>query len=102
MAIEWVTLADLKNDQGLDTQVTSRDDQALQRALDAAVSWVSAHRPDLYYAGPTSVPADVRLGTLRLAAHWSGHSAVDLGELGSGGSSPRIPADVYALLGIRR
>lgn len=31
MASDWVTLNELKNDQTLDGQVTSRDDAALQR-----------------------------------------------------------------------
>lgn len=96
---DWVTLDDLKNDQGLDVQPTGRDDKALQRHLDAAKAWVQAHRPDLHYASAQTVPADVRLGTLRLAAHFSG--AIDLGELGSTQGS-RIPADIYALLGVPR
>ena len=96
----WVSLAELKNDQALDAQALSRDDQALQRVLDAAMAWVQARRPDLTYTGDWTVPADVRLGTLRLAARWSMHGNVDLGELGSARTA-RLDRDIYELLGIR-
>lgn len=99
----WVTLAELKNDQYLDTQALARDDQALQRTLNAAMAWVQRHRPDLNYFGVTTVPEDVRLGTLRLAARWSMQSTADLGELGEQGSRRiwRLDADIYSMLGVR-
>lgn len=96
----WLSLEDLKNDQALDTQAMTRDDVALQRALDAAMSWVMAHRPDLDYTGAHTVPAHVRLGALRLAARWSPHGNVDLGELGTA-REHRLDRDIYELLGIQ-
>jgi hypothetical protein len=100
----WVTLAELKNDQTLDGQLTERDDEALQRTLDAAMSWVEAHRTDLDYHGAWTVPAEVRLGTVRLAARWfvrrvSPNGMVNLGDLGSG-SVMRNDPDIYMQLGI--
>jgi len=96
---EWVTLAELKNDNSLDGQTLSRDDEALQRVLDAAMTFVEVHRPDLEYLGPHTVPKHIRLGTLRLAASWSVRSSVDLGELGSR-RAPRLEPEVYTMLGI--
>jgi hypothetical protein len=100
----WVTIADLKNDQTLDNQLNARDDEALQRTLDAAMSWVEARRPDLSYHGPWSVPAEVKLGTIRLAARWfirriSPDGMVNLGELGTG-MVMRVDPDIYLQLGI--
>lgn len=102
--VGWVTLDDLKNDVNLDGQITGRDDQALQRCLDAAVWWVQRHRPELDYHGAYTVPPDVRLGTLRLAARWfvrrnSPDGLVNFGELGSG-SVPRVDTDIMMLLGV--
>lgn len=104
MTTNWVTLAELKNDQTLDGQITSRDDEALQRVLDAAMSWVMEHRTDLDYHGAWSVPADVRLGTIRLAARWfirrvSPDGMVQLGE-NSSGMVQRTDPDIYMQLGI--
>lgn len=100
----WVTIDDLKNDQTLDGQLTTRDDQALQRTLDAAMSWVEARRPDVSYHGPHSVPPEVKLGTIRLAARWflrrvSPDGMVNLGELGTG-MVMRVDPDIYLQLGI--
>jgi hypothetical protein len=100
----WVTIADLKNDQTLDNQLNARDDEALQRTLDAAMSWVEARRPDLSYHGPWSVPPEVKLGTIRLAARWfirriSPDGMVNLGELGTG-MVMRVDPDIYLQLGI--
>lgn len=86
---DWVTIHDLKNDQTLDDRVSGRDDEALQRVLDAAMVWVESHRPDLSYQGAWTVPADVRLGTIRLAARWfvrriSPDGTIHLGDLGTG------------------
>lgn len=102
MAEPWVTLADFKNDQALDAQVTARDDQSLQRALDAARAFVERWRPDLNYTGPWTVDPLVKLGTLRLAAHWSVRGSVDLGELGERRSTRALDDDIYVQLGIRR
>lgn len=98
-----MTLAEFKNDQYLDTQALARDDAALQRTLDAAMDWVQEHRPDLNYAGPSTVPKRVKLGTLRLAARWSMQGTADLGELGEQGSRRiwRLDADIYSMLGVR-
>jgi hypothetical protein len=101
---DWVTLAELKNDQTLDGQLTARDDQALQRTLDAAMSWVQNHRTDIDYHGAWTVPAEVRLGTVRLAARWfvrrvSPDGLVNLGDLGTG-TVMRTDPDIYMQLGI--
>lgn len=100
----WVTLEELKNDQTLDDTLSPRDDEALQRALDAAVSWVMEHRPDLDYHGDWTVPEHVRLGTLRLAARWfvrriSPDGLVNMGQLGSG-QVMTVDPDIYMQLGI--
>lgn len=106
MTTNWVTLAELKNDQTLDGQLTDRDDEALQRTLTAAMEWVMTHRTDLDYHGAWSVPADVRLGTIRLAARWfirrvSPDGVVNLGEMSmSTGVVQRTDPDIYMQLGI--
>lgn len=104
MSVPWVTLAELKNDQALDGQITSRDDEALQRTLDAAMSWVQDHRPDLDFQGRWMVPTEIRLGTIRLAARWfvrrvSPDGMVNLGEL-STGQVMRSDPDIWMQLGI--
>ena len=104
-AVAWVTLEELKNDQTLDGQpLIDRDDEALQRTLDAAMSWVMSHRTDLDYFGDWTVPDDVRLGTIRLAARWfvrriSPDGLVQLGEAGTG-MVMRADPDIYMQLGI--
>jgi hypothetical protein len=103
-APSWVTLAELKNDQTLDSSLTDRDDEALQRTLDAAMSWVMDHRRDIDYHGSWTVPAEVRLGTIRLAARWfvrrvSPDGTVSLGDLGSG-TVMRTDPDIWMQLGI--
>jgi hypothetical protein len=100
----WVTLEELKNDQTLDGQLTSRDDEALQRTLNAAMAWVEEHRPDLDYHGPWTVPLEVQLGTIRLAARWfvrrvSPDGTVSMGMLGSGNVT-RVDPDIWMQLGI--
>jgi hypothetical protein len=100
----WVTLEALKNDQVLDGQLTDRDDEALQRVLDAAMSWVQTHRTDLDFHGSWTVPVEVQLGTLRLAARWftrrvSPNGIVQLGDLSSGMVMKTDP-DIYMQLGI--
>lgn len=103
-APSWVTLEELKNDQTLDSSLTERDDEALQRTLDAAMSWVMEHRRDIDYHGAWTVPAEVRLGTIRLAARWfvrrvSPDGTVNLGDLGSG-TVMRTDPDIWMQLGI--
>jgi hypothetical protein len=99
----WVTVTELKNDQTLDTQLGTQD-EALQRVLEAAMVWVENRRDDLDYLGPWTVPADVRLGTLRLAARWfirriSPDGLVNLGDLGSG-RVMEVDPDIRVQLGI--
>lgn len=100
----WLTLEELKNDQTLDAQLGARDDEALQRVLDAAMVWVQDHRPDLDYHGSWTVPEYVRLGTLRLAARWfvrrvSPDGTVNVGQFGTA-TIMAIDPDIYAQLGI--
>jgi hypothetical protein len=103
--IQWVTLEALQNDQTLDAvPLNVRDNEALQRTLDAAMSWVEQHRPDLDYFGAWTVPLDVQLGTIRLAARWfvrrvSPDGMVQLGDLSSG-LVMRVDPDIYMQLGI--
>lgn len=100
----WVTLADLKNNLSMDSQITYRDDWALRRSLDAAMAWVQEQRPELDYHGPWSVSPAVKLGTVLLAARWftrrnSPDGLVNFGELGTG-TVPRIDGDIAMLLGV--
>ncbi|MGH3546689.1 MAG: hypothetical protein ACRDQU_00885 [Pseudonocardiaceae bacterium] len=103
-APSWVTLEALKNDQTLDGTLSTRDDEALQRALNAAMAWVQDHRPDLDYHGAWTVPLYVQLGTIRLAARWfvrrvSPDGLVNMGTLGTGNVMASDP-DIYMQLGI--
>jgi hypothetical protein len=103
-APDWVTLEELKNDQTLDANLTPRDDEALQRALDAAMEWVMDHRTDIDYHGSWSVPRYIRLGTIRLAARWfvrriSPDGLVNMGQLGTG-NVMTVDPDIYQQLGI--
>lgn len=100
----WLTVDDLKNDQMLDGQVSTRDDAALQRCLYAAMSWVMERRKDIDYHGPWSVPWEIKLGTARLAARWfvrrsSPNGMIQLGEMGAG-PVPAVDPDIYLQLGI--
>lgn len=103
-APDWVSLEELKNDQTLDANLTARDDEALQRALDAAMEWVMDHRTDIDYHGAWSVPRYIRLGTIRLAARWfvrriSPDGLVNMGQLGTG-NVMTVDPDIYQQLGI--
>lgn len=100
----WVTLEALKNDQTLDGTLTTRDDESLQRVLNAAMVWVQDHRPDLDYHGPWTVPLYIQLGTIRLAARWFVRRVtptvlMELGTLGSG-AVMSVDPDIYQQLGI--
>ena len=108
----WVTLADLKLDMGI---TDNRDDQILQNHLDAAVDFVQRIHPDpgVLIGEPADwgdegleVPADIKLGTLRLAARWysrrkSPSALVDFGDLGSA-RIPSFDPDIDRLLRIGR
>jgi hypothetical protein len=101
----WLTVDELKNDQSLDgVPLSTRDDVKLQRSLYAAMSWVMDRRKDVDYHGNWTVPWEVRLGTLRLAARWfirsnSPTGLVQMGELGAG-QIPAVDNDIYLQLGI--
>jgi len=101
----WLTLEALKNDQTLDrSALSTRDDEAMQRVLDAAQAWVEAHRPDLDYHGAWTVPLDVQLGALRLAARWfvrrvSPDGTVNMGGMGTATVMASDP-DILIQLGI--
>ena len=92
----------------------AQDDAArLQQVLDAAVSFVERVRAEFRYdtTDPDQLelpdpPADLRLGTLRLAARWvhrrsSPDAMVNMGELGASRVSS-FDADIDRLLGIGR
>jgi hypothetical protein len=90
-----------------------RDDEALQQNLDAAVAFVRRVRSDLQYdeLDPDQmdkpVPdADVRLGTMRLAARWSDRTRspdglISMGEMGTARVTSFDP-DIDRLLRIGR
>lgn len=84
--IPWLTLEQLQNDQTLDmVPLVTRDNEALQRVLNAAMAWVQERRTDLDYHGSWSVPLAVQLGTIRLAARWFVRRATPDGMLNMGG-----------------
>jgi hypothetical protein len=98
----WVTLADLRGDVSIPTGVA--DDAKLTAALNAAVAWVESARADLapaFAAG--TVPASVKLGTIRLAARWyfrrlqSGQVTSDFGSVSE---LPYTDPDIERLLGV--
>lgn len=103
MAVWPPTLPELKNERSIDVDDTL-DQDALQRALDAAVDRVEHVRSDLDFT--VEVPATVHLGTLRLASRWfvrrnSPDAVVEMGELGSG-RVPSFDPDIEQLLGVGR
>jgi hypothetical protein len=102
---DWVTLAELRVD--VTAPQGSVDDHRLRFCLDAAMACVEAARIDLaadFAAG--TVPANVRLGTVRLAARWYRRRAFPEGqvtsELGVVGAIPYTDPDIDRLLGIGR
>lgn len=108
--VDWPpTLDELKSDMNNITD--DRDDAALQRMLDATVSFVERVRSEFNYAADplSEAPAptaDLALGTLRLAGRWhtrrrSPDALVSLGELGSA-RVPSFDPDIERLLGIGR
>src|SRR5690606_27240026 len=98
----FVTLAELKSD--LDLELTDNGDDAdLQDILDAAVAFVLRVHPDLDEA---NVPADIKLGTIRLAGRWftrrrSPDGLFSMGDLGAA-RVPSIDTDIERLLKIGR
>lgn len=89
----------------------SRDDGRLQQVLDASIAFVERrHAGRWAFGDPVSElddpPADVQLGTLRLAGRWhvrrrSPDGLVSAGELGTS-RVPVIDADIARLLRIDR
>jgi hypothetical protein len=106
----WADLAGLKADKGIDPSDT-RDDAVLIVHLDAAKAFVERVRPEFDYPGDglsglPPVPADLVLGTYRLAARWfarrrSPDALIVGGETGSS-RVPSFDTDIDRLLGIGR
>lgn len=99
----WVTLADLRGDATIPTGAV--EDARLTSALNAAVAWVEEARGDLaplFLLG--TPPADVKLGTIRLAARWYRRRLQAEGqvtsEIGYLGSIPYTDPDIDRLLGV--
>ena len=88
----------------------SRDDVALQDALDAAVDWgEDARAGDFDFGGAPTLPAPpyrVFRGTIQLAKRWvnrlnSPDGLVDMGELGAA-RIPSVDPDIERQLGVGR
>lgn len=94
-------LDDLKSDMKI---TDDRDDDRLQVVLDAAVGFVERiHAGSVLMVDP---PADLVLGTLRLAGRWhirrrSPDALIAAGDLGSA-RIPSVDADIDRLLRIGR
>lgn len=108
------SLEELKVDQRVASSepTYTRDDAALQVALDAAVAFVERVRAGSFdfTADPVSTlpdpTADLQLGTIRLALRWhtrrrSPDGLVDMAELGAA-RIPSFDPDIERLLGIGR
>lgn len=103
--VEWPpSLADLKHEMQIDPDDTTSDTE-LADALAASVTFVERVRSDVVYTGGAGGPtADLRLGTLRLAARWhtrrrSPDALIQMAEMGAA----RVPAfdpDIDRLLRI--
>lgn len=105
----WVTLAQLKNDLGIEIKDT-RDDLTLTGVLNSAVSYVERLRSgDFNFTDDVlselPVPTeDLKLGTIRLAGRWfnrrrSPDGLVNMQEMGVG-RVPSFDPDIDRLLGI--
>lgn len=103
--------ADLKQDMGI-AATDTRDDAALDRMLDAAVTFVERVRVGEFdFEGDAlselpDPPADLVLGTLRLAARWhtrrrSPDGLVAMADAGSARVASFDP-DIDRMLGIGR
>lgn len=88
------------------------EDARLQQVLDAAVAFVEAVHDGRYDfadesgADLPSPPADVRLGTIRLAVRWhqrrrTPDGMVQMADLGAG-RVPGVDPDIERMLGIGR
>lgn len=101
-------LDELKSDMKI---TDARDDARLQQVLDAAVAYVErAHAGAFAFAEVVSdlpeVPADIQLGTLRLAGRWhirrrSPDGVIQAGDLGVS-RVPTVDADIERLLRVGR
>lgn len=117
----WVALTDLKLDLGLDA-LDTRDDAVLQECLNAAIDFVErAHPNPAIFDGAywddaewdtvtwdqvADVPADVKLGTVRLAGRWfarrkSPSALIEMGEFGAA-RVPSFDPDIERLLRVGR
>ena len=101
----WVTLAELRVD--VTAPQGPVDDHRLQLCLDAAAASVEAARTDLAASfAAATVPANVRLGTVRLATRWYRRRSFPEGqvvsELGPLGSLPFSDPDIDRMLGVGR
>jgi hypothetical protein len=105
------SLAELKLDMKIADSDT-RDDDRLQQVLDASVAFVErVHDGAFNFAGELvtelpEVPADLQLGTLRLAGRWhvrrrSPDALIQAGELGTS-RVPTFDPDIERLLRIGR
>lgn len=100
------SLNDLKRDLKIDLDDTA-DDERLRDVLDASVTFVQRVRSDVSYVGGTPAPsADLRLGTVRLAARWhirrrSPDALIQMAEFGSS-RVPSFDPDIDRLLKIGR
>lgn len=100
----------LKADMDIDAD-DERDDEALQRMLDASVAFVQSVRPRINYdhdplSERPAPGADLVLGTLRLAGRWytrrrSPDGLIEMAELGSA-RVPSFDPDLEKLLRIGR
>lgn len=101
-------LDELKTDLKL---TDTRDDVRLQQVLDASIAFVERKHAGRWAFGDEfstlgEPPADVRLGTLRLAGRWhlrrrSPDGLVSAGELGNS-RVPSVDADIARMLQIDR
>lgn len=105
------TLEALKSDAKI-KEADTRDDEALQVQLDAAVAWYERVKAGVYQFAPdpeSALPvpgADQELGIIRLAHRWhtrrrSPDMLVAAGELGTG-RVPSFDPDIERLLRIGR
>lgn len=102
--MSWATLAELKTDLDFEV-IDNRDDVPLQDCLDAAITFVERIHPQYFVEGAT-VPADIKLGTLRLAGRWftrrrSPDGLVSMADLGAA-RIPSVDPDIERLLRIGR
>jgi hypothetical protein len=107
--MQWPpTVADLKVDLKV---ADTRDDDQLGQVLDAAVAYVARALAGRWnfeldpFSDLDDPPADVLLGTLRLAGRWHSRRLSPDALIAVGESSARIPsmdADIERLLGLGR